>query len=211
MSEKNRPNKNQTQNQNELNQEKIEKNKQDKQDVKPEAAQESNEPTPAPDTEEKQTEEKKPEVDVEKLVAQLTEKDAKLLRLQADFENFRRRTRKEKEEIGDVVTQEIIKDLLPLLDNFERALNAKTDGNEKHLRTGIEMVYKQFCEVLKNHGMEAIETKGKKFDPNFHQAVMRVEAANDDMEDGDIAMELQKGYVVRGHVIRPSMVQVVAK
>lgn len=142
----------------------------------------------------------------EKYEAELAEKENRYLRLQADFENFRRRTRQEKEELGNLVTQNLLKDLLPFLDNFERAL-AAGGNDEGGLRAGVEMMYKQLVEALKKEGLEYIETKDKPFDPNFHQAVMRVEDA--EKEDGEIVAELQKGYMVKGRVIRPSMVQVV--
>ena len=142
----------------------------------------------------------------EKYEAELAEKENRYLRLQADFENFRRRTRQEKEELGNLVTQNLLKDLLPFLDNFERALAAENSDAES-LRAGVEMMYKQLVEALKKEGLEYIETKDKPFDPNFHQAVMRVEDA--EKEDGEIVAELQKGYMVKGRVIRPSMVQVV--
>ena len=142
----------------------------------------------------------------EKYEAELAEKENRYLRLQADFENFRRRTRQEKEELGNLVTQNLLKDLLPFLDNFERALAAENSDAES-LRAGVEMMYKQLVEALKKEGLEYIETKGKPFDPNFHQAVMRVEDA--EKEDGAIVAELQKGYMAKGRVIRPSMVQVV--
>lgn len=143
----------------------------------------------------------------DKFAAELKEKEERILRLQADFDNFRRRTAKEKEEISAVVTQGILKDMLPLLDNFERAMAAeKTDGEA--FQKGVEMIFTQFGEALRKNGLEKIETAGKKFDPNFHQAVMRVQ--NEELEDDDIAQELQKGYMVKGRVIRPSMVQVVA-
>lgn len=141
-----------------------------------------------------------------KYEAELAEKENRYLRLQADFENFRRRTRQEKEELAAVVTQNLLKDLLPFLDNFERALAAENSDAES-LRAGVEMMYNQLVEALKKEGLEYIETKDKPFDPNFHQAVMRVE--DSDKEDGTIVAELQKGYMVKGRVIRPSMVQVV--
>ena len=142
----------------------------------------------------------------EKYEVELAEKENRYLRLQADFENFRRRTRQEKEELAAVVTQNLLKDLLPFLDNFERALAAENSDAES-LRAGVEMMYKQLVEALKKEGLEYIETKDKPFDPNFHQAVMRVEDA--EKEDGEIVAELQKGYMAKGRVIRPSMVQVV--
>ena len=144
---------------------------------------------------------------LEKLTAELKEKEDRVLRLQADFENFRRRTSKEKEELSAVVNQGMLKDMLPLLDNFERAMAAEAKDGEA-FQKGVEMIFTQFTEILKKNGLEHIEVEGQKFDPNFHQAVMRVQ--NADMEDDDIAQELQKGYMVKGRVIRPSMVQVVA-
>lgn len=145
--------------------------------------------------------------ELEKLQAAVQEKEERVLRLQADFENFRRRTAKEKEELSAVVTQGILKDMLPLLDNFERAMAAEAKDIDS-FKQGVEMIFKQFGEVLVKNGLEHIEVEGQKFDPNFHQAVMRVE--NPDLEDETIAQELQKGYMVKGRVIRPSMVQVVA-
>lgn len=145
--------------------------------------------------------------ELDKLRAELKEKEERVLRLQADFENFRRRTAKEKEELSAVVTQGILKDMLPLVDNFERAMAAEAKDSEAFTK-GVEMIFTQLGEVLKKNGLEHIEAVGQKFDPNFHQAVMRVQ--NPELEDDTIANELQKGYTVKGKVIRPSMVQVVA-
>ena len=145
--------------------------------------------------------------EVEALKAKAAETEDKLLRLRADFENFRRRTRQEKEELGNSVEAEFAKNLLPLIDNFERAMAADTTDVET-FKQGMIMIQKQFMDALKNKGLEPIEAKDAKFDPNFHQAVMRVE--NPDLEDDTIAMEMQKGYMVKGKVIRPAMVQVVS-
>ena len=143
----------------------------------------------------------------EKLEADLAEKDAQMLRLRADFDNFRRRSAKEREELAAVVTQGILTDMLPLLDNFERALFAEGSDLDS-FRAGVSMIYKQMQEALAKNGLEVIDTKDKKFDPNFHQAVMRVQ--DPEKEDDTIEQELQKGYMVKGRVIRPSMVQVVS-
>ena len=177
-----------------------------------EEAGEAEAPSTEGETEAEAPEEPKEEVtlereELEKLQAAVQEKEERALRLQADFENFRRRTAKEKEELSAVVTQGILKDMLPLLDNFERAMAAEAKDIDS-FKQGVEMIFKQFGEVLVKNGLEHIEVEGKKFDPNFHQAVMRVE--NPDLEDETIAQELQKGYMVKGRVIRPSMVQVVA-
>ena len=143
----------------------------------------------------------------EKLEADLAEKDAQMLRLRADFDNFRRRSAKEREELAAVVTQGILTDMLPLLDNFERALSAEGSDLDS-FRAGVSMIYKQMQEALAKNGLEVIDTKDKKFDPNFHQAVMRVQ--DSEKEDDTIEQELQKGYMAKGRVIRPSMVQVVS-
>ena len=143
----------------------------------------------------------------EKLEADLAEKDAQILRLRADFDNFRRRSAKEREELAAVVTQGILTDMLPLLDNFERALSAEGSDLDS-FRAGVSMIYKQMQEALAKNGLEVIDTKDKKFDPNFHQAVMRVQ--DPEKEDDTIEQELQKGYMAKGRVIRPSMVQVVS-
>jgi len=139
------------------------------------------------------------------LEAQLQEKNDRILRLQADFENFRRRTAKEKEELAAVITQNLLIDLLPLLDNFERAMTVEqTDGEA--FQKGVEMIFTQLKEVLDKNGLEHIEAEGQPFDPNVHQAVMRVE--NPDVSDGTVTQVLQKGYQAKGRVIRPAMVQV---
>lgn len=139
------------------------------------------------------------------LEAQLQEKNDRILRLQADFENFRRRTAKEKEELAAVITQNLLTDLLPLLDNFERAM-AVEQSDVEAFQKGVEMIFTQLREVMEKHGLENIEAEGAAFDPNVHQAVMRVE--NPDVEDGTITQVLQKGYQAKGRVIRPAMVQV---
>ena len=161
------------------------------------------ETTPSPETE---TAEVAPVEDkAAALEAELKEKSDRILRLQADFENFRRRTAKEKEELAAVITQNILGDLLPLLDNFERAMAVEqTDGEA--FQKGVEMIFTQLREVLDKHGLQSIEAEGQTFDPNFHQAAMRVE--DSDAPDGTITQVLQKGYQAKGRVIRPAMVQV---
>ena len=145
------------------------------------------------------------EVSADALEAQLKEKNDRILRLQADFENFRRRTAKEKEELAAVITQNMLGDLLPLHDNLERAMAVEqTDGEA--FRKGVEMIFTQLKEVLDKNGLEHIEAEGQPFDPNVHQAVMRVE--NPDVSDGTVTQVLQKGYRAKGRVIRPAMVQV---
>lgn len=145
--------------------------------------------------------------ELEELKEKLAEDEERYKRLQADFENFRRRTRQEKEELSALVVQNFITELLPMVDNFERAMAAEAT-DVAAFQQGVDMIFNQLMEILKNRGLKKIETKDAKFDPNFHQAVMRVE--NPELEDDTIVMELQKGYMVKDKVIRPSMVQVVS-
>ena len=149
--------------------------------------------------------------EIERLKGELNEKQERYMRLQADFDNFRKRTAKEKTELAATIEQAFLKDLLPLLDNLSRATEAVELGEESNVETlkkGIEMINQETVAVMGKHGLEPIDTEDKAFDPNFHQAVSRV--ADPDREDGTIAAELQRGYIARGRVIRPSMVQVVS-
>ena len=139
------------------------------------------------------------------LQAELEEQKDRYLRLQADYDNYRRRTQKEKSELSIQVTQDLIADLLPVVDKFERAL-AATGQAADSIRAGVEMANRQFVSILEQNGLEAINTEDAQFDPNFHQAVMREE--NTEKPDGTILQELQKGYMVKGKTIRPSMVKV---
>ncbi|MCM3761527.1 nucleotide exchange factor GrpE [Alkalihalobacillus oceani] len=131
----------------------------------------------------------------------------RLLRTQADYDNFRRRSREEKEAAAKYRSQTVIEALLPVIDNFERALLVKPETEEaKSLLQGMEMVYRQFQDALKNEGVEVIETVGQTFDPHLHQAVMQVEEP--EFESNQIVEELQKGYKLKDRVLRPSMVKV---
>lgn len=147
---------------------------------------------------------------IEQLKSELAARDERFLRLQADFDNFRKRTAREKSELAAVIEQAFLKDLLPLLDNLTRASDAAESAENvdaETLRKGIEMIKQETVAVMGKHGLEPIETLGKPFDPNFHQAVSTVK--DDTKKDGIIAAELQRGYTAGGRVIRPSMVQVV--
>jgi len=138
----------------------------------------------------------------------LEEHNDRYKRLQADFDNFRRRTRQEKEELSNIMAQNIILELLPILDNFERALSSASTQDSDKMLSGVEMIYRQLNQVLEKNGLAAVEAVGKVFNPQQHEAVMRVEDA--EQCDGMIVEELQKGYAVKGKVIRPSMVKVVS-
>lgn len=129
------------------------------------------------------------------------------LRALADHENYRRRARKEKDDALKYGVVPFLENLLPVLDNFERALDA-ADSNQdvQALQEGIEMVYRQFLNVLSQAGLTLIETEGKPFNPHEHNAVMQVEAEG--VESGMVVEELQPGYRYLDRVIRPSMVKV---
>nr|WP_227934906.1 nucleotide exchange factor GrpE [Alkalihalobacillus deserti] len=139
--------------------------------------------------------------------AEIAELNNRILRIQADYDNFRRRSREEKEAAAKYRSQTVIEALLPVIDNFERALLVKPEAEEaKSLLQGMEMVYRQFQDTLKNEGIEVIDTVGQMFDPHLHQAVMQVE--EEGFESNQIVEELQKGYKLKDRVLRPSMVKV---
>ena len=130
-------------------------------------------------------------------------------RQMAEFDNFRKRTSKEKEQMFSMGEKSVIEKMLPVVDNFERGLAAVPE-NEKDsaIVSGMEMVYKQLIKQLEDLGVKPIEAVGKEFDPNFHNAVMQVES--DKFETGVVAQEFQKGYTYHDMVIRHSMVGVVS-
>lgn len=125
----------------------------------------------------------------------------------ADMENLKRRLEKEHQNSLKFMMQSFIEQLLPVVDNFERSLNVENSSEEvQTFLKGYQMIFDQFMTILKQNGVEVIETQGKEFDPNFHQAVM---TANDEnYESGIIVEELQKGYKLKDRVIRASLVKV---
>ena len=131
------------------------------------------------------------------------EAEARALRVQADFDNFRRRSRKETEEAGKRANADLITTILPVLDNFERALKMMQESAD---RDGVEMIFKQMEQVLENAGLQEIEAEGAAFDPNIHQAVLQ-EAVEDERK-GKVLMVMQKGYLLGDKLIRAAVVQV---
>ena len=127
-------------------------------------------------------------------------------RLQADFDNFRRRTNQEKEQLSGFIKGDVLKDLLPVLDNFERALAVEAEGDTKTFLDGFAMIYNNLKAATEKHGLKPIESLGKPFDPNLHQAIQRVD--NDEFEADVVCQVFQEGYEVDGRVIRPAMVVV---
>ena len=132
----------------------------------------------------------------------------RLKRQMAEFENFRKRTEKEKTQMFDMGAKTIVEKILPVIDNFERGLaTVPEDKQEDPFLSGMQMVYKQLMTELANAGVTPIEAVGKEFNPDFHNAVMQVES--EEFESGIVAAEFQKGYMYKDSVVRHSMVSVV--
>ncbi len=141
--------------------------------------------------------------------AKIEELNDKVMRQMAEFDNFRKRTEKEKEQMFEVGAKSIIEKILPIIDNFERALEmaGSEEGKEQDpFMDGMEKVYRQLMDELEKVDVKPIEAVGKDFDPNLHNAVMQEES--EEVESGKIIKELQKGYMYRDSVVRHSMVSV---
>jgi molecular chaperone GrpE len=137
------------------------------------------------------------------------EKDAlqdRLLRTAAEFDNYRKRMERERREFSEYAAADVLKDLLPILDNFERALQAPATPETDSLRKGIELIHKQMLDLLRKRGVKPIEALGAEFDPNFHQAV--IHEASADHREGEVMEELQRGYLLGERLLRPAMVKV---
>ena len=170
-----------------------------------------------PDEEQEPDEEDEDKKSGKKLFGKKNKKDKKdekieeltdrLTRQMAEFDNFRKRTEKEKSQMYEIGAKDIIEKILPVVDNFERGLDAvREEDKEDPFIQGMEMVYKQLMTVLGELGVKPIEAVGKEFDPNLHNAVMHVEDEN--FGENIIAEEFQKGYMYRDSVVRHSMVKV---
>lgn len=133
--------------------------------------------------------------------------EEKYLRLYAEFENYKRRIQKENQINATYKAQGVLTDILPSIDNIERALQIEGDDESfKSLHKGVQMVHESLLRALKDNGLEEILAEGKEFDPNLHQAV--VQDDNPDFKSGEVTQELQKGYKLKDRVLRPSMVKV---
>ena len=138
---------------------------------------------------------------------QIEELNDRIKRQMAEFENFRKRTEKEKSTMFEMGARSVIEKLLPVVDNFERGLASITEEQRGPVYDGMNMIYKQLMDELDKMDVKPIEALGQPFDPNFHNAVMQVES--EEFETGVVAQELQKGYTHHGNVVRHSMVSVV--
>jgi len=136
----------------------------------------------------------------------------RLLRSQAEFENARRRAERERSEFVQYAGMELVRDILPVVDDFERALQSGANlanGPAKDYIKGIELIYQRLVDRLTKVGLEPMEATGKLFDPNLHQAVDRVET--DEVPDQTVVSEFQRGYLFKGRLLRPSMVKVAVR
>lgn len=157
-----------------------------------------------PAAEEAATEDPAGRDELERLRAENAELRNRALRLRADFENFRKRMEKEKEDFYRYALAGVIQEVLPIVDNFERALASEDRGEE--FARGVELIHKQLADVLRRLGMRPVEADGALFDPNLHEAVAREE--NPDLPSHTITQVLQPGYLLHDRLIRPAMVKV---
>lgn len=141
----------------------------------------------------------------QELENQLAERNNQLLRLAAEYDNFRKRTQREKEELYCMSKSSVVKELLPVIDNFERAQVADA-ANAEEYRKGIDMIYSQFTAFITKLGIECFGEPGEDFDPNLHNAVMHIE--DEDLDDNVIAQVISKGYKLGDKIIRSATVTV---
>jgi molecular chaperone GrpE len=150
------------------------------------------------------------QAEIDTLKTQLEERNSQYMRIAADFDNFRKRTSKEKMETEERSKRNTIAELLPVIDNFERAraqVKPQTEG-ETSIHQSYQGIYKQFVDCLKQLGVSPMRPEGQPFDPNFHEAVMR--EPTEEYEDGTVIEELRRGYLLGEQVLRHSMVRVAA-
>jgi molecular chaperone GrpE len=145
-----------------------------------------------------------PQSELQKVQAERDSLLDRLARAQAEFENARRRTLKEQQELRDFAAADAIKSLLPVLDSFERALKVNTESTE--FRSGVELIYKQLQAALEKLSLQPINAKGEQFNPHLHEAIEMVDTA--DVPDHEVIEELQRGYKLKDRLLRPAMVKV---
>ncbi|MCY9546681.1 nucleotide exchange factor GrpE [Lysinibacillus xylanilyticus] len=147
------------------------------------------------------------EAKLAELQAKLDDEESRHLRLRADFDNMRRRNQLDREAAEKFRAQSLLSDLLPVIDNFERALQIEASSEETaSIVKGIEMVYRSLIEATEKEGLQVIKAEGEQFDPNIHQAVMQEQ--DNEKETGVVLRELQKGFMLKDRVLRPTMVSV---
>ncbi|KOO52237.1 nucleotide exchange factor GrpE [Viridibacillus arvi] len=153
------------------------------------------------------TVEEQHQAEITALEQKLDESESRFLRLRADYDNLKRRTQTERIAQEKYRAQNLLTDLLPVLDNFERALQVEaTTEDAESMKKGIEMVYRSLIEATTKEGLEPVASEGEAFDPNIHHAVMQEQ--DDSKEQGIVLQELQKGYKLKDRILRPAMVKV---
>ena|SRR5918995_299764 len=145
----------------------------------------------------------------DEIAALRQEKDSlqdRLLRTAAEFDNYRKRIDRERRDLSEFAAADVLLELLPILDNFERALQAPASPDADMFRKGIELIHRQMLDLLRKRGVKPIEALGSDFNPNFHQAV--IHEASDTHREGEVMQELQRGYMLGDRLLRPAMVKV---
>jgi molecular chaperone GrpE len=130
----------------------------------------------------------------------------RLLRTAAEFDNYRKRTDRERRELSEAVAADLIRDMLPVVDDLERALAAAAETPDPALRSGVELIHRQLVDVLRRRGAEAFESVGQDFDPAWHEAILSEPAGN--RRDGEIVGEIRRGYRIGQRLLRPALVKV---
>jgi len=143
----------------------------------------------------------------DQLAAEKADLYDRLLRKQAEFDNFRRRTERDRSDFLQFAGMDLARELLPVLDDFERAL--KVECTDANYAKGVGLIYQRLSDILKKMGVEPLEATGKQFDPNVHEAVVRF--PTDEVEDQTVLEEFQKGYNFKGKLLRPAMVKVAVR
>ena len=144
--------------------------------------------------------------EIEAMRRELDEQRDRLLRTAAEFDNYRKRVERERRELGDQATRTLLAALLPILDDFERALRADVGEDPDGHRRGVELIYRQLQTLLASRGVKPIEAVGVRFDPRFHEAVLHVESPGH--EDGEVIEEFRRGYTIGERLLRPALVKV---
>lgn len=186
----------------------IDENKPHTSDVEPDENSAASAPAETPQTAQDSPSAEAPSLE-EQIKKLLEEKRAlydQLLRRQADFENFRKRTEREQREFRQYIEAALVESLLPVLDAFERALAAPGSENAEEYRKGVELIYKQLFDILARAGLKPVEAVGKPFDPHYHHAVERVETT--EHPDHEVLGEMQRGYLLKDRLLRPALVRV---
>jgi molecular chaperone GrpE len=130
----------------------------------------------------------------------------RLLRTAAEFDNYRKRMERERRELSEYAATDVLTDLLPIIDNLDRALQAPAAGGDDAFRKGVELIHKQMTDLLRKRNVRPIEAAGMPFDPNFHNAV--IHEVSSDHREGEVIQELQRGYMIGDRLLRPAMVKV---